>query len=149
MKSFFFLVLGLLIIFGSVFLVFQRLMTEESEVRTIRVNDTEIRVEVAETLESRQTGLSGREFLPEGTGMLFVFEDLARHGFWMKDMNFAIDIIWTDGEGRVVDIAKEVSPDTFPEVFYPKQLAKYVLELNAGDAEKFGIDTGVKLYLDR
>lgn len=142
MKNFFFLVLGLIIIFGSVFLFFERQTVNENETKVIKIGDTSIKVEVADTSETRTKGLSGKEILKDGTGMLFVFDSSAQYGFWMKDMNFAIDIVWIDENRRVIGIEKRVSPETFPQIFYPNQAIKYVLELPAGFTDKYRIDIG-------
>ncbi|MEX2014012.1 MAG: DUF192 domain-containing protein, partial [Parcubacteria group bacterium] len=64
------------------------------------------------------------------------------HGFWMKDMHFAIDIVWIDENFRIVGIEKEVRPETFPQVFRPDQPIKYVLELPAGYSERHDIGVG-------
>ena len=60
----------------------------------------------------------------------------------MKDMNFDIDIVWIDEKFNVVGVEKQVSPETFPQIFYPNQEVKYVLELPAGFTDKHRIDTG-------
>ena len=89
-------------------------------------------VEIADTPVAQRQGLSGRSHLPVGHGLLFIFDKEGRHGIWMKDMLFPIDIVWLDGNGREVHQEKEVRPDTYPEVFTPPVPARYVLELNAG-----------------
>ncbi|TSC90524.1 MAG: hypothetical protein G01um10142_420 [Parcubacteria group bacterium Gr01-1014_2] len=57
-------------------------------------------------------------------------------------MNFPIDVIWLDENYRVVDIAHNVRPDSFPEIFEPRAPALYILEVNAGFARRNGIETG-------
>ena len=79
--------------------------------------------------------------------MLFVFDAPSRYGFWMKDMNFAVDIVWIDERSRVIDVEKEVTPETFPQVFYPDQPVKYVLELPTGAVDKYQIATGTVIQL--
>lgn len=104
---------------------------------------------LADTELKRMRGLSGRQSLAANEGMLFVFPKEDFHGIWMKDMLFSIDIIWLGGEwtspacvngasrtcGKLlvaVDMKKDVLPDTFPAVFYPKEKAAYVLEAPSG-----------------
>jgi len=60
----------------------------------------------------------------------------------MKEMHFPIDIIWINEEKRVIGLDRDVPPESFPEVFYPPSPVKYVLELNSGSVEKYGIDIG-------
>jgi uncharacterized membrane protein (UPF0127 family) len=66
----------------------------------------------------------------------------------MKDMLFPIDIVWIDSEYRVVSIAKNISPDTFPKTFFPTQSARFVLEMNAGTAENIGVVNGQIVRLE-
>ena len=139
--------MGLIIIFGSFFLFLQPTPTALNQQKIIKINDREITAEVADTAETRSKGLSGRGSLQEGTGMLFIFDSPAQYGFWMKDMNFAIDIVWIDDNLRIVDIEKKVTPETFPQVFYPDQPVKYVLELPTGAVDKYQIATGIVIQL--
>ncbi|MES2985556.1 MAG: CapA family protein [Patescibacteria group bacterium] len=88
--------------------------------------------ELATTTEARTLGLSGRKKLPDRTGLLFVFEAQGMHGIWMKDMLFPIDIYWFDQSFKLIDKRLSVSPETYPDVFYPKLKATYVLETKAG-----------------
>lgn len=95
-------------------------------------------VDVADTHESRVQGLSGREVLPGGEGLLFDFKRMGKHSIWMKDMRFAIDIVWLDEQGRVVDVKSRARPESFPETFRNVRPARYVLEVGADS----GIRTG-------
>lgn len=142
MKNAFFLVLGLLVILGSIFLFVRQDLTGGNETRDFLINNIVIEAEIVDTPELRQLGLSGRENLPEGRGMFFIFDEPSRHGFWMKDMNFAIDIVWIDEEYRIIGIEKEVVPETFPYVFRPEEPVKYVLELPAGFTSRNNIEIG-------
>lgn len=107
----------------------------------VRTGDATIVVEVADSDPERVLGLSGRESLPEGSGLLFDFETKGEWGIWMKDMHFAIDIVWAN-PGEVVTVAHDVSPSTYPQVFTPAQPVRYVLELPAGYAAAHGIAEG-------
>lgn len=111
----------------------------------IEVGGVRVTVEVADTDALRVQGLSGRTALPEGSGMLFVFERDDAWGIWMKDMRFAIDILWADKDGVVTTIIASISPDTYPQVFSPALPARYVLELPAGFAAKHGIAKGAQI----
>ncbi len=141
MKNLFFLVLGLVLILGSVFLFLGQTSVKEGQTKIIKINGSSIQVEVVDTPETRARGLSDRKVLQEDTGMLFIFDSPAQYGFWMKDMDFAIDIVWIDENFQVVDVDKEVLPETFPEIFYPAQAVVYVLELPAGTVDKYQIAT--------
>ena len=97
-------------------------------------------LDLAQTDAKRVQGLSGTSFFPANTGMLFVFDQPDTYGFWMKDMNYALDIIWLNNDLKIVDLEMGVTPETYPKVFYPNALASYVLEINAGNAQKLDLD---------
>lgn len=93
----------------------------EPQMPTITFNEkTPLRVTVLERQGERERGLSGRESLAPTEGMLFVFPESGYHAFWMKDMQFPIDIIWVAADGTIVDIAPVVRPETYPKTFEPK-----------------------------
>lgn len=108
-----------------------------------------LRIEYALTPAERELGLGGRSEVPEGYGMLFVFPQAGKHGFWMKDMLVPIDIFWLDAQGHVVSIAPEVATSSYPHVFYPSVPANLVLETRAGFAAAHGIATGTLLSLKK
>jgi uncharacterized membrane protein (UPF0127 family) len=95
-----------------------------------------LQVEVMVKDEDRAMGLMFRPSLPEDHGMLFIFEASGFHGIWMKNCRFPIDILWLDGERRVVHLAQAVPPCKADPcaVYKPLRKAAYVLELNAGQA---------------
>ena len=77
--------------------------------------------------------------------MLFVYGDASTERcFWMKDMNFAIDMIWLDKDRQIVTIQSNVSPDSYPKSFCPDKPAQYVLEVNSGFAKQSGWLVGTK-----
>ncbi len=119
-------------------------MMPESQVR---IGTTTIAVERAVTPAQQEAGLSGRTALAQGRGMLFVFNDDSMRGIWMKDMKFPIDIVFISQTGEVVSVAPDVSPDTYPKMFYPPRPVRYVLELPAGFAAAHAIAEGAKVVL--
>ena len=105
-------------------------------------------VDVAVKPGERQQGLSGRETMAQDTGMLFVFEEEEPLTFWMKDMRFPLDIIWIDGQCRLIDVAAGVptpppnaSNEEIPRAQSPRP-AQYVLELNADEWARAGLSPG-------
>lgn len=110
--------------------------------KTITFGDTSLNVAVADSSDERVQGLSGQESLPEGSGLLFVFEKPDLHYIWMKDMNFSIDIAWISAEGAVVHIEEGVSPDSYPQTFTSRVPAVYVLEVPADTFSKAEIKIG-------
>src|SRR3989339_720000 len=61
-----------------------------------------------------------------------IFNKIGVYHFWMKDMNFPIDIIWIGEDYKIVYIKENALPESYPEKFNPNQPALYVLEINAG-----------------
>lgn len=104
-----------------------------------------VRMLVADTPEKWRKGLSAREIIGAKQGMLFVFDRPDRHGIWMKDMLFSIDIIWFNENFEAIKIQTNVSPDTYPQVFEPDTQALYVLETRAGFVDRHNIELGDKL----
>jgi uncharacterized membrane protein (UPF0127 family) len=103
--------------------------------------------EVVNTKSSRMLGLSGRSKMLDSEGMLFVFDEPGKYGFWMKDMTFALDIIWINKNGVVVAIERGLTPETYPKTYINGADANYVLEVNAGLSEKFGLYLGSKVKI--
>ncbi len=113
--------------------------------RAIQIGGTTVTVEVAQTERSREQGLSGRASLNSNSGMLFVFDTPGQWGIWMKEMRFSLDIIWLDAQGTVVSADERVSPETYPEVFYPTELASFVVELPVGFLAEHGVGVGSRV----
>lgn len=120
---------------------------QQTAQRLIHIGETTIYVEAATTKLARERGLSGRDGLAPNTGMLFVFDTDGMWGIWMKDMKFGIDMLWLAEDGTVVTVKPSVSPDSYPESFYPTSPARYVLELPAGFAAAHDIGVGSKFVL--
>lgn len=101
-------------------------------------------VEIVTTPDAMARGLGGRAKLGKNEGMLFDFKHEGLHRFWMKDMQFDLDLIWLNEAGTVVYIAqnlKPCTPDACP-LYIPTQTATYVLEVNAGFTAAHGIAPG-------
>jgi uncharacterized membrane protein (UPF0127 family) len=109
-------------------------------------------VEVARTPAAREQGLSGRESLAPGTGLLFLHPTTARHTYWMKDMRFAIDVLWMR-HGRIVDVSHRVpapgpGEDGRAIQVAPRVPCDVVLELPAGYARAHGFDVGARVTIE-
>lgn len=107
--------------------------------------------EIVATPSLRSQGLSGRANIEPNYGMLFVFPSKDRYGFWMKDMQFSIDIIWLsdtgDGTATIVGIEENVSPSTYPSTFTAPEPVRYVLEMRAGETARLSWRVGTRLTL--
>ncbi len=103
--------------------------------------------EVADTPEERRTGLMFRDSLPEGRGMLFVFDEDSVRTFWMKNTRIPLDMIFINSSLDVVSIQRNAQPClSDPCATYSSHLpVRYVVEANAGFADANGIREGTKV----
>lgn len=121
---------------------------KEKEDSYVKFKNVKVSVEIADSDTEREKGLSGRERLGNGKGMLFVFEEKDKlRTFWMKDMKFVIDMIWINNS-EIVKITKNIPPP--PEEVSDANLARYssgtsvdyILEVDGGFADKHNIEIG-------
>ena len=121
---------------------------EKNTVPQVCTDSTCFTVELARTSVEQQQGLMYRESMSERHGMLFVFSTSDFHNFWMKNTLIPLDMVWIDDKFTVVRILTAQPCITDPCVVYkPEVFAKYVLELNAGIAAKYGIREGTTLKI--
>jgi uncharacterized membrane protein (UPF0127 family) len=113
----------------------------------LTIADMSVQASVADTLTKRIKGLSDTPFLPDHVVKLFAFGVPGSHSIWMKDMNYALDIIWVAKEGEIVHIEKEVSPDSFPTSFASPTPAWFVIEANAGFVDRNEIKIGDEVVI--
>lgn len=111
------------------------------------INNQTIKVEVVNEASTMAKGLSGRNNLCANCGMLFVYPDYQIRNFWMKEMNFPLDIVWIRDE-TIVGFAVDVQP--FDEQGQISRMASaepinLVLELNSGWLKKNNVKIGDKL----
>lgn len=133
-----FFVCGILIVFllATFFWLKYGRITAPLRVGQIQIDNEIVEVEIADTILSRERGLSGRGELKKGHGMLFIFGVAAKHGFWMKDMKIPLDIVWIKGN-KIVGVTEQVYPDfekSFWQlpIYYPPEAVDKVLEVPAG-----------------
>ncbi|WP_101926399.1 MULTISPECIES: DUF192 domain-containing protein [Luteimonas] len=107
-------------------------------------------VEIANTDETRARGLMFRDRLDDGHGMLFIHDAEAPLAYWMKNTRIALDILYFDEALRLVSQQRDVPPcsggDRCP-VYPSRAPARYVLELNAGEARRIDLQDGALLEL--
>jgi len=108
-------------------------------------------VEIADTEPARERGLMFRESMPADHGMLFLFDDNAVRTFWMKNCRMPLDILYFDEKYKLVSVQQRVPAcRSEPCPVYPSEgAAKYVLELNAGVADKLDVKPGDAIKLSR
>ena len=105
---------------------------------TIKVDEVPLEVQIADTEPRRVRGLMFQDQLPYDQGMIFVFDEPGLYSLWMLNMQFHLDMIWFDENGKVVHIEKDVPPCktaleiTTCQSVVPEGNAKYVLEVTSG-----------------
>jgi uncharacterized membrane protein (UPF0127 family) len=108
-------------------------------------------IEIAADEASRERGLMFRDSMPPDHGMLFLFDRPAVQTFWMKNTHIPLDILYFDQNYKLVSAQQRVPPcRSEPCAVYPSEgPAQYVLELNAGIADKLGVRPGDALKVSR
>ena len=120
------------------------LFTPKVVISKLRVRDSEIWVEIADTESKREQGLSGRDKLDSDSGMLFIFDRPDKYSFWMKDMKINLDFVWIR-DGKIVYLSRNISN---PTTLYPPYDVNKVLEVNAGfiDANKLEVGDKIEVW---
>ena len=117
----------------------------------VTVNEVELVTDIAATGEQRRKGLSVKDNMTENEAMLFLFDDLSRHSFWMSGMKFPIDIIWLDDNKTVVHVEHELEPCApFADCpqYRPDADSLYVLETVAGFSSRYNVTDGTEVEFD-
>jgi len=118
---------------------------------TATIDNHKFKLRVAKTAKEKQIGLSEDKSLPQDSGMLFPFDKSDYYSFWMKNMNFPIDIIFVK-DGAIATVYENAQPpqtstENIP-VYQPKSPADSVLEINAGLSSKYNFKEGDKIKLE-
>lgn len=117
--------------------------SEVSNYSIVKIKDVYLNVEVVSSFSQTAKGLSGREILCNDCGMLFEFSDYKIRNFWMKEMQFPLDIIWIK-DNQIIGIEKNVPVYTNEEITRARspEPVNYVLEVNTGWTESNSIRIG-------
>ena len=101
-------------------------------------------IEIADDEFERQTGLMNRHTMDNKHGMLFIFDKEDYRYFYMKNTYIPLDLIYLDKEGKIVSFQLNAQP--LDESSLPSNIpAQYVLEINAGLAESFGLQVNDRM----
>jgi uncharacterized protein len=114
---------------------------------TVDINGHTFKIEIAQSLEAKKFGLLGRESIADDEAMLFIFSDKKIRSFWMKDMNFNIDLLWIDNN-TIIGLEKNMQALDYTGMGY--DLPRYtslqpidkVLEIKSGSIENLDIKIG-------
>lgn len=177
MKKFWFQIFGLMIVILVVaFLVFNQeyltplsnslkrsprpnqVASQQNDILKIVAADgtekAELNIEIAKTKEVRAKGLGYRESLATNSGMLFIHEVPEKFTYWMKGMEFPIDIMWISGD-TIADIIPNIPPpvegqtDDTLERYSSTVIVDKVLETNAGFVSQYDIQKGDKIIVTK
>lgn len=109
---------------------------------------TTIDIEIAETPQARETGMMGRPTMAENHGMLFIFEEEQYLSFWMMNTMITLDMIFLNADKEIITIHRSAVP--FSKESYPADgLGQYVLEVNGGFCDRYGIVVGQRVEWER
>jgi uncharacterized protein len=112
--------------------------------------DVRVQVEIAETAEAKARGLMGRKSLPENSGMVFLEDEPAVSGFWMKDTLIPLSIAFWDEEGRIFRILDmEPCLEESCPTYEPGGAWVGAVEVNQGFFEEHGVEVGDRVELER
>ncbi|MCX6165426.1 MAG: DUF192 domain-containing protein [Ignavibacteriae bacterium] len=109
---------------------------------------SKIDIEIADNEAKTMQGLMYRKSMEENRGMIFIFLKAEEHAFWMKNTLISLDIIFIDANKKIIKIHKHTTPQS------TKSLPSggptlYVVEVNAGYTDKFGINEGDMINFTR
>ena len=109
----------------------------------VRLGEHTLIVEVARTAAERAKGLSNRDKVPDGTGMLFLFPKQGFHSFWMKNTRVPLVVYWLNYAGRVMEAAAMMPGEL--RSFVPTDYASHALEVPLSWASTHKVRVGDKL----
>lgn len=141
------LLLLLVLLFAS-FVAFSLYNEKNNSLSVSHLNfaDKKFSVILADSPIERSRGLSGRDALSHDQAMLFVFPEEGEHPFWMKDMNFSIDIFWFNDEKELIFMKQNAQAKDFPKSYGHGYNARFVLETVSGFADQKNIQLGEKMH---
>lgn len=124
--------------------------TQTGDKAWAELHNKRFNVEIADDDAERERGLMFRDAMEADHGMLFVHDSEEPQAYWMKNTHIPLDILYFDSNRKLVAQVRNVPPcsagDMCPS--YPSEVpAKYVLELNAGNADAMKLELGAPLKL--
>ena len=118
-------------------------MIMKTEYKNVKVGNTIITAEIADSISERIVGLMNKKSLTNNQGMLFIFNNEGHHGIWMLNMSFSIDILWVDKDYKIIHIVENAQPCMLNcPVYTPDEKALYIVEVKSGFVSKNRIKIG-------
>ena len=112
----------------------------------VSINEQDILAELAFTPDTRSCGLSNRYTLGENNGMLFLFPNIGKRTFWMKNTHIPLSIAFIDDAGKIVMI-HQMEADQTSTTYHSFQAVRYALEVNRGWFSSHDIKTGDRVEM--
>lgn len=109
-------------------------------VAELQLGNNKVQAEIAATISSRVTGLMHRTNLLPNHGMLFVFEELAEHCFWMKNTPLPLSIAFINEHGTILNMA-DMQPNSLDD-HCPTAPIRYALEMKQGWFQQHNVGVG-------
>lgn len=142
-KNFLIFILAIILISIAYQLFFNNPKTSKIN---LTIGQKQYLLEVAKTIPQQTNGLMNRSSLCPNCGMIFVFNLEMTQSFWMKNTLIPLDMIFLDHNGSITNILTAYpqpnTPDHQLKLYQSTAPAKYVIELNAGDAQKLLLKPG-------
>jgi len=143
----------LLILGAAGFFIYENYITAYSEfgnkIIKMKLGEDVFLAEIVDNQKKIEKGLSDRESLCEKCAMLFIFDNPIRHNFWMKEMEFDLDLIWVRDD-KIVQISSRISHESgAKETISPMGEVDKVIEINAGMSEKLGLKVGDEMKINK
>ncbi len=126
--------------------------TKEGELQLYKQNSDSlvvaIDIEIADTDYEKETGLMYRDHMKENQGMLFVYDHMQLHSFYMKNTKIPLDLVFIDDKLQIASFYENAQP--LNESSLSSQVpVQYILELNAGMAQKLLLEVGDRVVFTR
>ena len=145
------IIVGLLLLLGIVFYFTQNALSGGSlslpgfgKSTKAVIKDQTFSLTVAATEKEKEVGLSGKKSLAKNAGMLFPYTTKTTPTFWMRNMEFPIDILFIS-DGKIVTLYKNVKPPISEQnlqLYSPSTPVDNVIEINAGLSDQYGFKEG-------
>ena len=145
MKTVNFLILVSLIAVITLFI-----LTQKEQKTKVSIGNASFYLSVADTDGTRQRGLADVAAMPRDNGMIFIFDDIANHKFWMKDTLIPLQILFIR-ECTIVDIQEmgiEDNPSDPIRTYLPRVPADKAIELNSGTVDQNMIGTKINEFCE-
>ena len=140
------LIIGLIIVLAIIAIISQSVLQKPAETREtleLQLSGHSYEVEIADIASEQSLGLANRPTIGDYDGMIFLFPEARTQSFWMKGMQFPLDIIWI-AEDKVIGFEQDAPPHTSgtPKVYFSPEPANMVLEVAAGTVFRDNIQVG-------